>query len=73
MTDDATRPSPPKEGSNRGHDTNHQRASIGGTMSSPYPKDGSHHEDDGLPTDVETTEGENDIPQPDTSERKPQE
>jgi hypothetical protein len=46
MADETMRQSPPKEASNRGHNTEHQRGNITEAMSVRYNGD-AEHEDDG--------------------------
>ena len=46
MADDTPRQSPPKEGSNRGYDTDHQRANISGTLSIRHKGDSGNTDDD---------------------------
>ncbi len=74
MSEDKTHQSPPEEGSNRGNGPEDQlRANITDTSSGRHPKSDSEHTDDGLPGEVERTDGDNELPQPDKSQRPPQE
>ena len=63
MADDTTSQSPPKEGSNRGYDTGHQRANISGTLSVRHKGDSDNADDepsDGA-EDAETDEVEKEM------------
>ena len=67
----------PKEGSNHiEHENGQKRSNISETLSIRHAETSSEQPSpahDGLPSDVEPTEGENKVPQPDTSAGNAQE
>ena len=64
----------PKEGSNHiDHDDGQLRSNISPVISSPHPKLEEKEGVDPLPEDVEPTQGDNELPQPDHSDRPVQE